>query len=328
MDKKTRRHVIAYCILFVGLVIGLTIILLPYFQRLSEPDYQAGIQKWINKMGGAGMLLILAIQIVQVVIAFIPGEPVEILAGALYGTVPGLLICLAGCVFASTIIFSLSKRFGKKLLYRLFSKEKVENWKWLQDSQKTEMVTFILFFIPGTPKDMLTYIVGVTEMNVRKFIAISTLARIPSVLSSTMIGSTMRQGDWELSLTVFIITGLIGIVGIDFKDKIIDFCRRKIKGVHNDTTKCESLDFVEAVHSNKVYPLMYCRMVIQGNLDIEKLKDAVNLSSQYVPEILYTYDFKRAVFVNRGLTVDNAVIITCFDDETALRWDLSKNTQL
>ncbi len=247
MDKKTRRQVIAYCILFVGLVIGLTIILLPYFQRLSEPDYQAGIQKWINKMGGAGMLLVLAIQIVQVIIAFIPGEPVEILAGALYGNVSGLLICLAP---------------------------------------------------------------------------------IPCVLSSTMIGSTMRQGDWELSLTVFIITGLIGIAGISFKDKAIDFCRRKTKGLHNNTTKCESLDFVEAAHSNKVYPLLYCRMVIQGNLDIEKLKDAVNLSSQYVPEILYTYDFKRAGFVNRGLTVENVFILDRLGLEADFWWDLSKNAQL
>lgn len=328
MDKKTRRRVNAYCILFIGLVIGLTIILLPYFQRLPEPEYQAAIQNWINKMGGAGILLILAIQIVQVVIAFIPGEPVEILAGALYGTVPGLVICLAGCVFASTIIFALSKRFGKKLVYRLFGKEKVANWKWLQDSPKTEMVTFILFFIPGTPKDMLTYIVGITEMSVGKFIGISTFARIPSILSSTMIGSTIRQGDWELSLTVFIITGLIGIVGICFKDKAIDFCRRKIKGVHNDKTKCESLDFVEATHSNKVYPLMYCRMVIQGNLDIEKLKDAVNLSSQYVPEILYTYDFKRAGFVNRGLTVENVFILDRLGLEADFGWDLSKNAQL
>lgn len=328
MDKKTRRRIIVYCILFIGLVIGLTIIMLPCFQRLSEPEYQAGIQSWINKMGGAGILLTLLIQIVQVVIAFIPGEPVEILAGALYGTVPGLLICLAGSVFASTIIFSLSKRFGKKLLYRLFSNEKVEHWKWLQDSQKTEMMTFILFFIPGTPKDMLTYMVGITEMNVRKFIAISTLARIPSVLSSTMIGSTMSQGDWKLSLIVFIITGLIGIAGISFKDKAIDFCRRKIKGVHNDTTKCESLDFVEAIHSNKIYPLMYCRMAIQGNLDIEKLKDAVYLSSHYVPEILYIYDFKRGLFVNRGLTAEDVFILDRLDIEADFWWDLSKNAQL
>lgn len=328
MDKKARRHVVACCILFIGLVIGVTIILQPYFQRLSEPEYQAEIQNWINEIGGAGILLILAVQIVQVIIAFIPGEPVEVMAGALYGTVPGLLICLAGCVFASAFIFSLSKRFGKKLLYHLFGEEKVLSWKWLQDGHKSEIVTFILFLIPGTPKDMLTYIVGVTEMSAGKFIGISTFARIPSVLSSTMIGSTIRQGDWKLSLSVFVITGLIGIAGIGFKDKVIDFCRRKINGGHSNKTKCESLDYVEAVHSDKVYPLMYCRMAIQGNLDIEKLKDAVNLSSQYVPEILYTYDFKRAVFVNRDLTVENVLILDRFGLEEDFWWDLSKNAQL
>ena len=81
------------------------------------------------------------------------------------------------------------------------------------------MVTFILFLIPGTPKDMLTYIVGVTDMSVWKFIGISTFARIPSVLSSTIIGSTMRQGEWKVSLIVFLVTGIIGIVGIGFKVK-------------------------------------------------------------------------------------------------------------
>jgi hypothetical protein len=90
--------------------------------------------------------------------------------------------------------------------------------------------------------------------------------------------------------------------------KLIEFCHRKIKSVHNNTTKCESLDFVEMVYSNKVYPLMYCRMVIQGSFDIEKLKKAVYLSSQYVPEILYIYDFKRRCLVDRGLTVENVFI--------------------
>lgn len=252
----------------------------------------------------------------------------EVLAGAMYGTVPGLLICLAGCVLASSVIFSFSKRFGKKLLYRLFSKERVITWKWLQDSHKNEIVVFILFFIPGTPKDMLTYIFGATEMSTGKFIGISTFARIPSILSSAMIGSAMRQGHWELSLTVFSITGLIGILGLGFKGKAADFCRKKIKGISSDITRCESLDAVEAFHSNKVYPLMYCRMVIEGNPDIKKLKDAVNRSSLYVPEIFYTYDFKREGFVNRGFTAEHVFIPDRFGSEVDFWWDLSRNAQL
>ena len=196
MEKKTRKRVIVYCILFVGLIVGITVVLFPYIERLSDPQSQNDIEALLEKMGVMGFLVVLGIQILQVVIAFIPGEPVEIFSGALYGTVGGLLICLSGCVIASTIIFALSKRYGKPLLYSLFRKKKCRGrGKWLQDSRKCSMVTFILFLIPGTPKDMLTYIVGVTDMSVWKFIGISTFARIPSVLSSTIIGSTMRQGN-------------------------------------------------------------------------------------------------------------------------------------
>lgn len=228
MEKKTRIRIILYCILFVGLVVGISVLLFPYFRRLSEPECQVQLQQWVGKMGLKGLIIILGVQVLQVIIAFIPGEPVELLSGALYGTVGGMAICLAGCMFASAIIFALSKRFGKRLLYTLFSEEKVQSWKWLQDSKKCDMVTFILFFIPGTPKDMLTYIVGITEMRIGKFLRISTLARIPSVITSTMIGSTMRHGHWVASLTVFMITGLVGIIGIGFKERIIHYCRNRI----------------------------------------------------------------------------------------------------
>ncbi|MFA9463078.1 MAG: VTT domain-containing protein [Velocimicrobium sp.] len=328
MEKQTRRRVIAYCILFLFLIFVVTIILLPYFQRLSEPAYQAQIQRWVNKMGIVGMFALLGGQVLQIIIAFIPGEPVEMLSGALYGAVGGLTICLAGCIMASTIIFTLTKKFGKRLLYLLFSEDKIQTWRWLHESQKNDMVIFILFFIPGTPKDMLTYIVGMTEMSTGKFIGISMLARIPSVLSSTMIGATMRQGEWKMSLIVFFITGIVGVFGIGFKNKIINFCHKIMKRGYQDNTRCECLDFVEAAYRNRVYPVMYCRMQIEGPLDGDRLKNAVNVSSQYVPEVLYTYDSRHDCFVNKGLCSDCAIVITKQNIEFDFWWDLSKDTQI
>ena len=324
MEKKTRKRVIVYCILFVGLIVGITVVLFPYIDRLSDPQSQNAIEALLEKKRVMGLLVVLGIQILQVVIAFIPGEPVEIFSGALYGTVGGLLICLSGCMIASTIIFALSKRYGKPLFYSLFSKEKVQGWKWLQDSRKCSMVTFILFLIPGTPKDMLTYIVGVTDMSVWKFIGISTFARIPSVLSSTIIGSTMRQGEWKVSLIVFLVTGIIGIVGIGFKERVIRFCQSRANKEKRLTAKCESLDFVEAAHGHKVYPLMYCHMEVEGNLDISRLRSAIARSCQYVPEILYTYDFTRGRFIDKGFTVDDIISRA----SVLLQWDLGKKPQL
>ena len=220
-----KKRVLILGALFVLLVAGLTVFLFPYVQKLRDPQVQLLVETWVRKVGVLGWLAMFGVQMLQVVIAFIPGEPVELIAGALYGAAGGLALCTMGCVTASALIFILSKRLGKSVLDSLFGAEKVKDWKWLYDSQRMELVTFILFLIPGTPKDMLTYVVGVTNMRVGKFLLISSLARIPSVLSSTMIGSSLRQGNWVLTLVVFIITAVVGVVGITCKDRMIAFCR-------------------------------------------------------------------------------------------------------
>lgn len=227
-DKSTRRMVLLSA-LFLILIVTVTLLVSPYIMKLTEPENQAEFKKWVSDMGIWGVLLVLGIQMLQIVVAFIPGEPVELIAGVLYGTVFGTLFCLFGCVLASSLIFLISKKFGKRLLYRIFSEEKVKSWKWLQEGKRLDTVTFILFLIPGTPKDMLTYIVGVGEMSLGRFLLISTFARIPSIVSSTAVGDTMRQGEWQISIIIFAVTGLIGILGILYKDRLIEFCRNLVR---------------------------------------------------------------------------------------------------
>lgn len=92
--------------------------------------------------------------------------------------------------------------------------------------------------------------------------------------------------------------------------------------------KCECLDFVEASHQNRVYPVMYCHMEITGKFDIGKLKNAVQISGEYIPEILYSYDFKRNRFINRGFTAEDVVQTNPFRFEDNIIWDLSRYPQL
>lgn len=117
------------------------------------------------------------------------------------------------------------------------------------------------------------------------------------------------------------------------KKIVIGFCRRKTGKGSNNITKCECMDFVEATHRNQVYPLLYCRMETMGNLDTARLKNAIHLSSKIVPEVLYSYNFRRGCFVNQGFTADHTVIIKLYDLVEAdlveaLRWDLSQCPQL
>lgn len=325
-DKSVTVVILASCV-FIALVIITMLLMLPYIEKLSEPEYQSQFKSWVESIGVRGWLAVLGIQILQIVIAFIPGEPIEILAGIIYGSFGGLFICLTGAAFASAITFTLSKKFGKPLLNRFFGKEKVKVWRWIQDNRKIETVTFVLFFIPGTPKDMLTYVVGLSNLKLSKFIAISSFARIPSILSSAMVGSTMRKGEWEISITVFILTGIIGIIAILYKDKLLDFCRAigKRDGIN---TKGQCMDFIETVHFKKLQPFVFCHLYFDGQIDIDRLKYAVQQTLSIVPQILCSYDLKKGRWVERGHTIEEVFI----DSDTELsddwHWNLLTEPQL
>ena len=231
MEKKKRiLRVTLSCLVLAGILAALTVLALPYVRRLSDPETQQMIRGWIEERGLWGILILLGLQVLQVVIAFIPGEPMELIAGALCGALGGAVLCLAGTMLASACIFALSRRYGRRLLAFLgFGEKRVAQWKWLQQDDrdgKADLVIFLIFLIPGTPKDMLTYVVGMTRISLRRFLGLSTLARVPSVLSSTLIGSSVIQGEGETALILLLVTGLVGIVGIEMREKILAFCRR------------------------------------------------------------------------------------------------------
>lgn len=232
MEKRPSNRQIVKIALIVAALLALmitaTVLLMPYIRQLADPATRAKFKTWVSSLGALGYLVMTAIQIVQVVIAFIPGEVVEILAGVMYGGFGGLIVCVIGCVLASSGIFLLSKKLGAKFSQRFFSKDNLEKYAYLRDTRKLEIVVFILFLLPGTPKDMLTYVAGTTPMKLAQFLLISTFARIPSIVSSTFIGSSLLHSNWPVTLLIFSATALLGIFGIVYKDRIIEFYKKRL----------------------------------------------------------------------------------------------------
>lgn len=223
-DKQSKQRIIILIACAFLLVIVVTILLWPLIGKLAEPEGQQAFRDWVDSVGLAGWLIVLGIQILQIIVAFIPGEPVEILAGVLFGTWGGLLLCLMGSVLATTAVFAITRKCGLPLLYRLYDKDKVDNFKFFKDSQKVETAAFILFLIPGTPKDMLTYVAGVSKIKMSHFLIITTFARIPSIITGTIAGDVLLD-DWKLALGIFVLTGIIVIIGISYKERIMNYVR-------------------------------------------------------------------------------------------------------
>lgn len=201
-------------------------IVMPWIETMYDPALRESFTEYVDSLGFLGYILMFGIQVLQVVVAIIPGEPVELMAGALYGGLGGLLTCLAGSTLASIAIFMVMRTFGRRLLDRLFPRKKLDEFSFIKDSRKLEAVTLILFLLPGTPKDMLTYVAGTTPIPMVRFIAISTFARIPSVVSSTFIGDSVLSGNWYAALFITLATFLLGIFGIFFRERALAFCRR------------------------------------------------------------------------------------------------------
>ena len=144
------------------------------------------------------------------------GEPVEVLAGMSYGPIGGLFVIFLGAFISSVIIFFAVRKFGRNFLYSFVSKEKIEkleNSKLFSNPKKIDSILFILFFIPGTPKDLFVYLAGLLPIKPTKFLLISTFARFPSIISSTIAGSSLVEGNWTMIIVTYAVTfALAGII--------------------------------------------------------------------------------------------------------------------
>lgn len=160
-----------------------------------------------------GQLMFIGIQSLQVLFAFIPGEFVEIAAGYIYGPIWGTVLCLIGVAPATALIFTLTRLLGKKFTSIMLDTRDLKRLRFLKNEKKLKMMFFLLYFLPGTPKDLITYFAGITKIDFLTFMLISIFCRIPSILTSTLAGSALEKERFVESVIIFAATGVIVIFG-------------------------------------------------------------------------------------------------------------------
>lgn len=220
ISKSTVIRIIAF-IVFVVAAIALTIFAIPLIKNLASEEGREIIRQKVESFGAFGWLMFLVLQFLQVIVALIPGEPIEIIGGILFGTFKGLFLCLLGLFLGTVAVYYLVKAIGAPLVHAFVSEEKINSMKFLKNTKRLEALIFVLFLIPGTPKDTLTYFVPLTKVEPWKFFLLSTLARIPSVVSSTLAGANIGNGNWLFTAIIFAATAAIGLVGIYYNEKLM-----------------------------------------------------------------------------------------------------------
>lgn len=197
----------------------------PMLRFVSEPE---AFRAWVDGHGIWGRLLFVGMLIFQVVIAIIPGEPLEIGAGYAFGAVEGTVLCVIGTTLGGILVFLLVKSFGTRLIEVFFSVDKIRSLWFLRTTKRRNLTVFLLFAIPGTPKDLLCYFVGLTDMQLSTWILISSIARLPSIITSTIGGDAMGDQKYTLAIVAILITAAISAVGVLVYQRMIK-PRRKQK---------------------------------------------------------------------------------------------------
>lgn len=214
LSLETRRKVIGITVLAAFVIASLIV-----YVRIGKPMTELvkdtdRLREWVADKGWASRLIYMAAVCLQVLVAVIPGEPLEMAAGFAFGPIEGTLICLGGIALGSMIVFGLVRLFGVKLVEIFFSREKIDSLKIMRNPKRVFLVTAALMILPGTPKDLLTYCAGLTKISWTTWLLICTVGRIPSVITSTLGGHAIAEGRYIMAAIVFMATALLCGAGL------------------------------------------------------------------------------------------------------------------
>lgn len=210
--KQKKVLSVIVILLFVGFCAAVTwFIGRPMIRFVEEPEK---FRSWVYAHGILGKICFIGMTAFQVIIAFVPGEPLEIGAGYAFGAVEGTLLCVIGITLGSMLTFLLVRRFGVRFAEIFFTIEKIKSLKFLQNEKKLGFIIFLIFFLPGTPKDLITYFIGLTDIKLSHYLLLVSIARLPSVITSTVGGSALGTTKYTLAIVVFSATLLLSGLGL------------------------------------------------------------------------------------------------------------------
>lgn len=225
MTEKQRKivYIAAIIVLIVFMAAITWFVGRPLVAFAEEPE---AFRAWVDASGIWGRVLFVGMVVLQVVVAFIPGEPIELAAGYAFGFLEGSLLTLAGFLLGSWLVFALVRRFGMKLVEVFFPQNKLNEIKFLQNPKKTRIISFLLMLIPGTPKDMLSYFAGLTHLKTGEWLTIVAFGRLPSLLTSTITGAAAGEKNYILTAVSLGITAVLTLAGLWYYRRI---CKQEAK---------------------------------------------------------------------------------------------------
>ena len=175
-------------------VLALIIIGVPAFlymncrDTLFDPEWLRNLPQMLQQYKEEASFILAGMQVLQVIICIVPGQPIQFAASYMYGIARGYLISIIGAFIGATVAFYISKLLGRDAVGELFGEERIEDYRRKLNSGRGLMAVLLIYLIPGVPKDLTAYAAGVSDMRIRPFLIVSTIGRSPAMLGSLLFG--------------------------------------------------------------------------------------------------------------------------------------------
>lgn len=212
-----RAYLVLILVLLVFVLVGYE-----YFEKYAsffkDPHK---IKKWVLSYGKYSFGAFILLQIIQVVIFFIPGEIVQIAGGFIYDTFLGSIVSLIGITLGSLIAYAIASYFGRKFIRKIVSEKHFKFFGKILKLGSVNYVVFLVYLIPGIPKDVVAYICGISDINLSNFLIFSTLGRIPGICISAYFGANIHNGNKLSLIIISVVMILLSAIGVFKGEKII-----------------------------------------------------------------------------------------------------------
>ena len=230
-DRSKKIIAILKLLVLLFIVAGIPAFLyFRYGDKIFSADAADRMIAYLRANESTAALIIIAIQILQVVVCILPGQPIQFAASYMFGVLGGLLLSLAGAVIGVVISFFTAKVLGRDAVHMIFGEERVSDYQRKLNSGKGLTIAFLIYLIPGIPKDLVSYVAGISEMRFLPFLLVPTVGRIPGMAGSLLFGYFFREKNYIGVAAVCVVMGLMLLtVFIKRKDifRMLDDIERK-----------------------------------------------------------------------------------------------------
>ena len=225
MDKKDKKRIVTIIkfALLLAFIIGVPLIMYLYYRdTLFNSDWLLNdLPAMLEENKRNSLIVILGLQILQVIICIIPGQPIQFTVSYLFGIVVGYLISIVGALIGTAIAFYIAKFLGKDVLEIFFNEDQIRNYQDKLSSGRGLTIVLLIYLIPGLPKDLLGYVAGISDMDIGLFLFVSTIGRTPPMLASLAFGYFVRQENYVAVAILSVICVIVLIVCLIYRKKIV-----------------------------------------------------------------------------------------------------------